>query len=38
MIEKISSGSYLTSEEQYFLVKLESIMKTLNDKYNGFCF
>ncbi len=38
LIEKISSGSYLTSEEQYFLVKLESIMNTLNDEYNGFCF
>ena len=34
LIRKISSGEYLSSEEQYFLARLDTIMKILNEEYD----
>ena len=38
LIRKISSGEYLSSEEQYFLARLDTIMKILNEEYDEFKF
>ncbi len=38
LITKISSGEYLSSEEQYFLARLDKLMKVLNEEYNEFKF
>ena len=38
LIMKISSGEYLSSEEQYFLARLDKLMKVLNEEYNEFKF